>query len=140
MTPLADLIAHWQQRACDCAHEISEIVDRYNFLVSAGDHGSMTDDDLRRMTGTWEVEWRIARDTASWLETLQNRMNGGRDAPGATATRQGWTRGDDAMKRIVVSFDVEKFDQIRARAVAKGTSFAEQVRLLTEWGLEVEQI
>lgn len=50
---------------------------------------------------------------------------------------KGWTRGDE-MKRIVVSFDAETFDQIRTRAVAKGTSFAEQVRILTEWGLEAD--
>ncbi len=40
------------------------------------------------------------------------------------------------MKQSVVAFDIETFDQIRARAVSEGTSFAEQVRLLVEWGLE----
>lgn len=39
-------------------------------------------------------------------------------------------------KRIVVSFDDETFDTIRARAVENGTSFAEQVRELVEWGLD----
>jgi hypothetical protein len=65
------------------------------------------------------------------------------DRPLGRASRKsepgkGWTRGD-AMKRIVVSFDAETFDQIRSRAVAKNTSFAEQVRLLTEWGLEADR-
>lgn len=38
--------------------------------------------------------------------------------------------------QIVVRFDRATFGQIRARAVAENTSFAEQVRLLAEWGLE----
>ena len=40
--------------------------------------------------------------------------------------------------RIVVSFDDESFAEIRNRAVTAGTSFAEQVRLLCEWGLLLE--
>lgn len=43
------------------------------------------------------------------------------------------------LRRIVVSFDDETFAAIRARACAEGTSFAEQVRILTEWGLEAER-
>jgi hypothetical protein len=38
--------------------------------------------------------------------------------------------------RIVVEFDSEMFNHIRVRAEQEGTSFAEQVRLLCEWGLE----
>lgn len=38
--------------------------------------------------------------------------------------------------RIVVEFDDEVFARIYARAVRERTSFAEQVRLLCEWGLE----
>ena len=38
-------------------------------------------------------------------------------------------------RRIVVQFDDETFEQIRRRAVKAKTSFAEQVRLLVEWGL-----
>ena len=41
--------------------------------------------------------------------------------------------------RIVVSFDDDTFATIRSRAVAQGTSFAEQVRQLCEWGLEAEE-
>ncbi len=41
--------------------------------------------------------------------------------------------------RIVVSFDDETFATIRQRALDDGTSFAEQVRLLCEWGLEVKE-
>lgn len=38
-------------------------------------------------------------------------------------------------RRIVVAFDEETFAAIRNRALAEETSFAEQVRLLVEWGL-----
>jgi uncharacterized protein (DUF2141 family) len=36
---------------------------------------------------------------------------------------------------IVVYFDPETFAQVRARAVTRGTSFAQQVRELVEFGL-----
>jgi hypothetical protein len=39
-------------------------------------------------------------------------------------------------RQIVVEFDDEMFAHIRARAERERTSFAEQVRLLCEWGLE----
>jgi len=39
-------------------------------------------------------------------------------------------------RRIVVQFDDETFDVIRRRAKDAGTSFAEEVRTLVEWGLE----
>ncbi|KKN17941.1 hypothetical protein LCGC14_0960870 [marine sediment metagenome] len=35
-----------------------------------------------------------------------------------------------------VRFDPETFEEIRRRAIKEGTSFAEQVRILVEWGLE----
>jgi hypothetical protein len=41
--------------------------------------------------------------------------------------------------RIVVSFDDETFAVIRKRAIQRGTSFAEQVRQLVEWGLEADE-
>lgn len=44
-----------------------------------------------------------------------------------------------AALRIVVCFDDETFETIRQRAMAAETSFAEQVRLLVEWGLETEK-
>jgi len=43
-------------------------------------------------------------------------------------------------RRIVIEFDDEMFWHIRALAEKEGTSFAEQVRTLCEWGLqEVER-
>ena len=39
-------------------------------------------------------------------------------------------------RRAVVIFDEDQFAEIRQRAVDKKTSFAEQVRLLCEWGIE----
>lgn len=44
--------------------------------------------------------------------------------------------GKRHQRRIIVGFDDETFEQIRARAKAEQTSFGEQVRLLVEWGLE----
>lgn len=43
-----------------------------------------------------------------------------------------------SQRRVICGFDHETFDQIRTRAVREGTSFAEQVRVLCEWGLEAE--
>lgn len=40
--------------------------------------------------------------------------------------------------QAVVSFDAEDFETIRPRAIKHGTSFAEQVRILVEWGLEAD--
>lgn len=40
------------------------------------------------------------------------------------------------MSRIVVSFDDETFEVVKSQALANNRSFAEQVRLLVEWGLE----
>lgn len=41
-------------------------------------------------------------------------------------------------RQISIVFDDEQFDRIKARALVAGTSFAEEVRLLVEWGLEAE--
>lgn len=49
--------------------------------------------------------------------------------------RHGEQKRPREQKRVVVSFDDETFDQIRRRAVNENTSFAEQVRVLVEWGL-----
>lgn len=43
------------------------------------------------------------------------------------------------MPRVVCAFDEETFTEIRQRAIADETSFAEQVRRLVEWGLESAQ-
>jgi hypothetical protein len=40
------------------------------------------------------------------------------------------------LTQTVIGFDHETFATVRALAVKNGTSFAEQVRLLVEWGLE----
>lgn len=40
------------------------------------------------------------------------------------------------LRRIVVAFDEETFGEVRERATDNRTSFAEQVRILVEWGLE----
>lgn len=42
------------------------------------------------------------------------------------------------VKRIVVAFDDETFEEIRQRAAREGRSFAAAVRDLVEWGLQAE--
>lgn len=50
----------------------------------------------------------------------------------------GFKRGNHI--KLVCALDPETFDQVRALAVKKGTSVAEQVRILIEWGLmEVDE-
>ena len=39
-------------------------------------------------------------------------------------------------KRVSIGFDFDLFDDINAEAKSNGFSFAKQVRLLSEWGLE----
>lgn len=39
-------------------------------------------------------------------------------------------------RRIVIGFDTETFQQVHELAAQAGTSFAEQARLLVEFGLE----
>jgi len=48
----------------------------------------------------------------------------------------GHLRSPEAMPRVVVSFDPETFEQVRSRALANKTSFAEETRCLVEYGLE----
>jgi hypothetical protein len=43
------------------------------------------------------------------------------------------------MRQMSVQFDEETYQVIHARAVAAGTGFGEQVRLLVEWGLEADE-
>lgn len=43
----------------------------------------------------------------------------------------------DGMKRIVISFDVETFESVKVYAASNRWSFAEAVRNLVEWGLDV---
>ena len=45
-------------------------------------------------------------------------------------------RGDKATTQIVIRMDDDTFNQVRDRASRERTSFAEQVRILIEWGLE----
>lgn len=47
-------------------------------------------------------------------------------------------RSQTGRVKVVVAFDEETFDQIHNLAVKQGTSFAEQVRILTTWGMEAE--
>ena len=58
-------------------------------------------------------------------------------SPAGGTTRNGkdvkWLQGK---RRINVTLDNDMFDEIRVRAVKEKTTFAEQVRLLCEWGLE----
>jgi hypothetical protein len=48
----------------------------------------------------------------------------------------GFARHNGAQQRIIIGFDPETFTQVRRRAKSAGTSFAEQVRVLVEFGLE----
>lgn len=56
--------------------------------------------------------------------------------PGAGTTRRGNGRKPGVLRRIMVAFDDETFDRLRQMAARDQSSFAEQVRLLVEWGLE----
>lgn len=68
---------------------------------------------------------------------MSNTMEGRRKAPGIGSTRRGDASGTHkGVRRIVVSFDDETFEIIRHQATKSGHSFAQQVRLLVEWGLE----
>jgi hypothetical protein len=50
---------------------------------------------------------------------------------------KGWRyKKPDSMVKSVILLDPETFSTIRSRALKHGTSFAEQVRLLIEVGLE----
>ena len=48
----------------------------------------------------------------------------------------GFARHNGAQQRIIIGLDPETFTQVRRRAKVAGTSFAEQVRVLVEFGLE----
>jgi hypothetical protein len=48
-------------------------------------------------------------------------------------------RGSGRLRRLSVPFDDDTADQIATRAQREGTSTAEQVRLLVEWGLEEDK-
>lgn len=60
------------------------------------------------------------------------RHNTQKKPPSAGVSRGHAYRG---MMRTVVAFDPETHESIRSRAIKEGTSFAEQVRVLIEWGL-----
>ena len=57
-------------------------------------------------------------------------------AQGSTAR---WDGKTNRYRRTMVGFDEDVFAEIRGRAVTQHTSFAEQVRLLVEWGLEEDE-
>lgn len=50
----------------------------------------------------------------------------------------GKMREDSSTKRVVCIFDDDMVSRVRERALREKTSFAYQVRLLVEWGLEAE--
>lgn len=50
----------------------------------------------------------------------------------------GSVAGGHNLRRVVIGFDDDVFTEIQGRAERERTSFAEQVRLLTEWGLEAD--
>lgn len=52
-------------------------------------------------------------------------------APGKGSTRA----AGNGMRRIVVAFDDDTFDQVRKRATKSGVSFGSAVRELVEFGL-----
>lgn len=64
-----------------------------------------------------------------------------RRKPGIGSVRRsspGFPENYVGVRRIVVSFDEETFAVVRLRAAKAGHSFAEEVRILVEWGLEAE--
>jgi len=66
MTPLSELIAYHREREKHCLGEVdhcSEMLQKNRRFTEA---------DCKRCVKTWENERRVARDTASWLETLKN--------------------------------------------------------------------
>lgn len=56
--------------------------------------------------------------------------------PNSTSFARGRADHARGLRRIVVSIDIETFDQIRARADREGHSWAQSIRELIEWGLE----
>lgn len=56
--------------------------------------------------------------------------------PAQGSRRRGRTGKLGRRLRCCVAFDSDQFEEIREQAVEDRTSFAEQVRLLVEWGLE----
>ena len=58
-------------------------------------------------------------------------------ALGSRSKRRGVITPAD-VRHIKIQLDAETFDQVRSRAVSRRTSFAEQLRLLVEIGLEME--
>ncbi len=52
---------------------------------------------------------------------------------------RGNSYGARQLRQVSVQIDEGTLEQVRARAMAEGTSLSEQVRLLVEWGLEVDE-
>jgi len=50
---------------------------------------------------------------------------------------QGYDHRSPAVKRVATSYDSETFEEVRKLALQQKTSFAEQIRQLVEYGLEV---
>lgn len=43
------------------------------------------------------------------------------------------------LMKVTIRLDEETFEELRKRALKNCTTFAEQVRLFVEWGLEVDE-
>jgi hypothetical protein len=68
---------------------------------------------------------------------MSNSMMRRHLVPGVGSRKTGnGNRHHVGLKRIVVAFDDETFEQVRKRAARSKTSFAAEVRLLVEFGLE----
>lgn len=75
MKSIPDLIAYYRRRAVECGEEVDSVVERFN----DGSNFYRQDDPdsqerARKHAAQWREEQSIARDTASYLETLQARL------------------------------------------------------------------
>jgi hypothetical protein len=73
--------------------------------------------------------------------SIGGRLKEPRGGGGVTISAEARERSARAFDRtLVIKIDHETLEQITARAAKAGTSKAEQVRLLLEWGLEAENV
>jgi hypothetical protein len=70
MMKLEKLIEHHEKRRLDCAAEI----DRCLAMFKA--NSQFTEDACKRCVETWREEHNTARDTVSYLKTLEKMKNG----------------------------------------------------------------
>lgn len=65
-------------------------------------------------------------------------MVGGNHGAKRTAPKIARGLAHGVWRRVVIALDDETFSQVRRRAVTAGHSFAEEIRVLVELGLETE--